>query len=108
MENGTVYILKSAKKLNVNSNVANRAIILYKKAITHPEIVGTRIKDTNVALACLYIANRLYSDNPLDQNIYVYKFSVSFATLRKCYIKICDALKIPRDKIVPPHHLKAK
>jgi len=106
METINEYIQKSANKLNVDKNVAEKATALYMKAMNHPAIVDTRIKDTNIGLACLYIANRLYSVHPLDQNIFVYKFPISFATLRKCYIRICDALKIPRQRIVSPHHLK--
>lgn len=106
MENSTDYITKSAKKLNLQNDITDHATRMYEKAVTHPAIKKTRIKDSNVALACLYIANRLYSKQPHDQNVFVYKFTISFATLRKCYIKICDALNIDRDKIVSKHHLK--
>lgn len=108
MDNPNEYIRKSAKKLNLNRKAANRALSIYKKAISHPRIDKTRIRDENIAVASLYIAARLTNSENANQNIFVYKLNISFATLRKCYIRVCDVLKIPREDIVPSRHLVHK
>lgn len=101
-----IFIRNAVSKLRLDDAVCRKALNIYQESSNHPDLTPTRIKDENLAIASVYIANRLVSDHPLEQNIFIYKFNISFATLRKCYIRICDALKIDRDMIVSEHHLK--
>lgn len=105
MEEMHQLIKQTSKRLELNSTISAKAIQLFNKASEHDLLTSTRIKDENIALASIYVAARL-EDDPLEQDEITFNFNISPATLRKVYILICQALNIPREKIVSPQHLR--
>ena len=98
------YIMASAKKLNLSTTTTREAIKIYNEVSSNPEFADTRIRDESIAIASVYVANRLHQPKPLEQTVFIYRLPISFATLRKCYIHICSILDISRERIVPKRH----
>ena len=88
------------KKLELEPALIPPTIDLYRKAVGTAYIALTKIRDISMALALVYITMRLYSTNPVTQDVFSYHYKVSTATLRKTYGIICKVLNIDRVKIV--------
>lgn len=87
-------------KLMLEPELVAPTIDLYKKAVQTAYLAMTKIRDTSMALACAYITMRLYSKNPVNQDVFSYHYKVSSATIRKTYSLICRVMDIDRKKIV--------
>jgi transcription initiation factor TFIIIB Brf1 subunit/transcription initiation factor TFIIB len=87
-------------KLELEEALIPPTIDLYRKAVGTAYVAMTKIRDISMALASVYITMRLYSTNPVTQDVFSYHYKVSTATLRKTYGIICNVLNIDRTKIV--------
>jgi len=88
------------KRLELEPELIPPTIDLYQKSVKTAYIAMTKIRDISMALACVYITMRLYSQKPVTQDVFSYHYKLSSATLRKTYGIICSVMNIDRAKIV--------
>jgi transcription initiation factor TFIIIB Brf1 subunit/transcription initiation factor TFIIB len=88
------------RKLGLETSLIRESVSLYEDSVKTAALATKRVRDRTMALACVYIAMRLHSKQPVKQDLFAWNFNTSTASIRKAYVLICDVMGIDRHVII--------